>query len=159
MKVLSPNIRILLILCIIGALFSIGYWMRISNDVRPISLRNWSGKWELTYFFEKEPQLLFEGELEIDLEKTITGTMKVYPPKRKRAEIVRLEGLSFDENTLSIEGYIIHEEYKLQGGYSKEVFKLELISPNTFTGKGACIEFCAEGTETQTIVWEGLKIK
>ena len=150
-----------IILFVALALLGILVWFTFDylNQEAELSVKTWEGDWNVAYYYENEPQLLFEGILNLRVEDSIRGRLEIYPPKSKKPEVVKLGGLFFEENTLMISGYIVHDHYFINGGHNKEQFEFRLQTAKTFSGNGQCVAFCAEGTEDATIIWQGEREK
>ncbi len=117
---------------------------------------DWSGRWEVSYYYENEPEIKYEGTLQLSFRDTLSGVLEVYAPTSKRAERLTLSGWSLTGSE-TIQGAIVHTRYKIRGGYLRESVDLQLENPNTFKGRGRCLAFCAEGTEGAAIIWKGRK--
>lgn len=121
------------------------------------STNDWEGAWEISYFYEKEAGLPYTGTIYLAFKDTISGYMEVFPPKSTRPEKLNLEQLVISKNKAELKGKVIHDGYKINGGYLQESFQLRLEKPGHFSGQGKCLEFCAEGTKDLKIIWEGTR--
>ena len=152
----KPFWKRLFVLLLVLVLLFLALFIFFRKEDLP-SAKDWLGVWEVTYYYKNEPQILFEGNLKVELKDSLRGVLEIYPLKASKPEFLKIRGLSIDENTLSIKGQIVHDKYMINGGYNKEAFSFELTSSDEFTGKGICLEFCAEGTEGVEIIWGGVR--
>ena len=143
-------LAILLLLLILGMLGLRYFFTEKTN-----SAKDWNGIWEISYFYENEPHLIYEGRLKIMIEDSIQTELKLFPPRSTRSETVELNDLQWDETTLK--GTIIHTSYKINEGHLQEDFELQLEGTRKFKGSGHCVAFCAEGTEAISIILDGSK--
>ena len=134
---------------------TVGYLLSVKE--RPLSGKDWAGKWEIAYFYENEPGLLFQGTMYLNVEDSLSGSAEIYAPRSSRLETVAVTVFSVLEDGAAIRGEMLHTRYKISGGFMREAFELHLESPLTFSGRGRCVAFCAEGTEEAGIIWEGNK--
>ena len=116
------------------------------------SATTWDGTWSFYYFYENDSSLIYTGQLEIETHDSLTLQLQVKPPKSSRHKILSTKVVSYSKQ--SIEGEIVHQHYKINGGHPKETFAWSLTE-NTFVGSGQCHAYCAEGTEGLTINWYG----
>lgn len=144
---------LLLVLILILVLIGLRFFLKKAQN---ISSQDWTGDWKISYFYENEPDLVYYGELQLALQNSLVGAMEVIPPMSNKSEMLELANIQISNNT-SIEGEVIHTQYKIQGGYLSENFEWKLVSKDKFQGKGKCIAFCAEGTEDKKITWVGIK--
>ncbi|MEL7122917.1 MAG: hypothetical protein AAFO07_25945, partial [Bacteroidota bacterium] len=125
-------IAILLFLLILGMLGMRYFFAGETN-----STKDWNGVWEISYFYENEPHLIYEGRLKLVFEDTVKAELILYPPKGTRSEIVEIADLQWDETTLN--GTIIHTSYKINEGHLQENFELKLEEAGKFLGSGRCV--------------------
>ncbi|MBX2872569.1 MAG: hypothetical protein KTR30_10730 [Saprospiraceae bacterium] len=116
---------------------------------------DWLGSWEISYFYDHEPDLVYTGTLRLGWEDSLQSYLEVYPPKSTRPEKLTLERLEISEDFRSISGQIVHKSYKISGGHLKEDFAFTLEQGDAFSGQGECLAYCAEGTMGISIVWNG----
>ena len=131
--------------------------LRFLKKDRSLSSEDWAGTWEVSYYYDNEPALLYEGTVYIEVRDSLSGQREVLAPNSLRPETVPLSNLSFGDKVAIIRGEAIHTRYKIKGGFLQETFELNLTSPRTFTGHGRCTAYCAEGTEKASIIWDGIK--
>lgn len=121
------------------------------------SSKDWAGTWEVSYFYENEPNLLYTGSLHISDQDSLSGYLEIYAPKSTRSEILTLQDISLSEDASQISTQVIHNQYKIRGGYMREFFELKLESKEKVSGEGKCLEYCAEGTQDWGIILEAIK--
>ena len=119
--------------------------------------KDWEGKWNVTYFYENEPDLLYTGTLHLSSEDSLSGQLEVFAPRSNRSELLELSSMSLTKKGQILRGEIRHTRYKIKEGYMLETFTLKLEDLHDFKGRGACVNFCAEGTEGERIIWTGKK--
>ncbi len=120
-----------------------------------ISQEDWQGSWEVNYFYDNEPELIYTGSLQLGFKDSLQAYLEVYPPKSSRPEKLSLDKIEFSKDFRSISGQIVHKSYKISGGHLKETFAFTLVQGGTFMGQGECLAYCAEGTMSVPIVWQG----
>ncbi|MEZ5044624.1 MAG: hypothetical protein R2828_32310 [Saprospiraceae bacterium] len=145
---------LLILMLLAGAVVLSNQFLR--NKVS-FSINDWEGAWEITYFYEKEAELPYSGTIYLTVRDTLSGYMEVFPPKSTRPEKLNLQELVIAKNKAELTGKVIHDSYKINGGYLQESFQLRLEKPGYFSGQGKCLEFCAEGTKDLKIIWEGTR--
>jgi len=148
--------RWVLLLAII-ALFFLGGWALRQYAFTSKETPEWRGKWFLTYYYDNKPELLFSGQLEVLEEAPFQATLELFPPQSKRPEPIELTNVSEPKPGV-LTGTLIHNGYKINGGFLKESFEWTLLGTDSITGVGQCLEFCAEGTNRGQISWAGRKI-
>ena len=144
-------------LILIGAIILgvLGY--RFLIQPAKISGEDWAGIWDVSYFYENEPNLLYTGSLHINSQDSLSGYLEIYAPKSTQPETLTLQDFSILENANQISGYVVHNQYKIRGGYMREFFELTLDSKEKISGKGKCLEYCAEGTQDWEIILQANK--
>lgn len=150
------KIWIFLTLALVGAG---GWWFYnfLHKEVPPVQ-QDWIGEWKVNYFFDHEPDLVYEGMMHIFSLEPFDGTLEVFAPKAGQPEKVEIKQSAFKDNGLSLHGLLLHSTYKINGGNPTATFDLVLLKPAVFAGEGRCREFCAEGTDGIKINWTGNKI-
>ena len=153
MKVKSFRILFLVLLFLL--LGFLGYQRLLKN--KSFFEKDWEGEWQITYFYENEPELLYTGTLFLSFTDSLEGRLEVVAPMSERTEHLSLSSLEIWEEGKKLTGAAIHTGYKINEGYLQEQFELRLEGAETFTGSGSCVAFCAEGTEEIRINWTGTK--
>jgi len=147
MKTVTMSLLLLLLL------FAMGYaFLRKSNT---FTQENWVGNWEITYVYDNEKNLQYTGSLHLTFEDSLSGSLKVFAPKSIRPENLAIKSITASNNFVYIRGLIVHNAYKIKGGYLTETFEFKLENEGSFSGSGQCIASCAEGTEEVPISWSG----
>lgn len=122
-----------------------------------VSIGDWSGNWEVTYFYKNDQDMPYRGTLHLVTADSLSGSLEVFPPKSIRPELLEIQSLSFSDDHSILKGQLVHNSFKIREGFPKETFELKMKNRNTLKGTGACLEYCAEGTEGIEIVWQGNK--
>ena len=128
-----------------------------SREKKDFSINDWTGDWEVAYFFENEPEILYRGSLQIMFEDTLSAFLEVFPPKGVRPEHPQLSSLLLSADRSTLKGELVHNSFKIREGYPKDAFELILDTNFSLSGKGICLEYCAEGTDGVAISWLGKK--
>ncbi len=155
----KTNWRLIGVALMLGLLSLIGAKLFILKNDTTFSQQDWMGTWEIIYYYEHSDTLAYTGTIKISQTDSLRAILTIFPPKSSRSEEPIIRELAIAENAASLTGYLIHDRYKINGGYLQEYFELNLIDLHQFQGKGWCQAYCAEGTEQQEIVWSGKKIE
>ncbi|NND05793.1 MAG: hypothetical protein HKN87_05390 [Saprospiraceae bacterium] len=140
----SPLIPgVLLLLC--AAIYFL-YPDSVQND------SGWNGTWAFYYFYENDSSLTYTGQVHLSERDSHKIDIRIKAPKSSRYQKPTITIISHQRNIL--EGQILYDQFKINGGHPKETFTWEL-SENSFSGTGQCIAHCAEGTEGIDISWFG----
>jgi hypothetical protein len=137
-------------------LAGVAVWM-FTQGKKHFSINDWTGNWEIAYFFENEPEILYHGSLQIVFEDSLSAFLEVFPPKSVRPEHPLLGSLFLSADRSRLKGEIVHNSFKIREGYPKDAFELIMDKNFTLSGKGICLEYCAEGTDGVAISWQGKK--
>lgn len=143
-------LSVLIIIGVVGGLFL--------TKESSFEQADWIGNWEIEYYYEHEPQLMYSGTLQLSYADTLIAYLEVYPPKSTRPEKLTLGKLLISEDFRLLSGQIVHKSYKISGGYLKESFSFALQKTGIFAGQGECLAYCAEGTTGMPIIWSGSKL-
>lgn len=143
---------VLLILLLLGAG---GWYFLVYSKQTQLSRTDWIGSWDITYHYEHQPNLIYSGILQINDTDSLTAFLEVFPPKGIRAEKIALEKIELAENAANLQCMLVHDQYKIAGGYMRQQLELQLQLDGQFTGQGTCLAYCAEGTEGKQMVWTG----
>ena len=119
----GKRIRTLLLSLIILIFGILG--VRYLSSKEAATGNGWNGRWEVSYYYENEPEIRYEGILQISLQDTLSGLLEVYAPVSKRPERLTLSGWSLTGND-RIRGTVVHERYKIRGGFLLESVELQL---------------------------------
>lgn len=117
----------------------------------------WRGKWDVTYYYENHESLQYKGALILNIQGSPSGMFEIFAPYSSRPETLELSGLKFTDNGAGFSGFVVHDQYRINGGFLKEQLECKLESPEKMSGTGRCLEYCAEGTEGARIIWQGVK--
>ena len=151
------NSRFRNILLAIMLLLALGFGVMkyLQNAPAESPMDQWSGEWKFFYYYSTDTNLVYTGQLQVDLADS-SIEMNVLAPKSNRSEEVQINDWSVSEEG-ELSGIIIHDLYRIRGGHPSESFVLHLIDNQSFDGNGQCVEFCAEGTEGVEMIWRGTR--
>lgn len=153
MKTSSKPTLIFAAVLVLGLLAGIA-WVFLGKK-QSVSIDDWTGNWEVTYYYKNDQEMPYRGTLQLIFEDSLFGALEIFPPKSIRPEFLELQSLSLSNDQTQLKGELIHYSFMIREGFPKESFELQLKNRNTIKGRGACLEFCAEGTEGIEIIWQG----
>lgn len=153
MKTSSKPTLIFAAVLVLGLLAGIA-WVFLGKK-QSVSIDDWTGNWEVTYYYKNDQEMPYRGTLQLIFEDSLFGALEIFPPKSIRPEFLELQSLSLSNDQTQLKGELIHNSFMIREGFPKESFELQLKNRNTIKGRGACLEFCAEGTEGIEIIWQG----
>ena len=114
------------------------------------------GHWKIAYHYANDANLIYTGEMQIsESDDSIIVDISVKPPRSIRTESLLVEDSKFVDGLLT--GRMIHNTYKIKGGFLTESFELTFTDDDSLHGSGKCLDHCAEGTERMGIIWTGQK--
>ena len=113
------------------------------------------GKWDFYFTYSNDTNLIYRGDLEIQIEDSLEVSFAIVAPKSSRSEIIKATNVTREAGKIS--GSLIYDRYKIRGGFLTEYFEFQFNENQTFEGTGRCTAFCAEGTDQSTIQWYGSK--
>ena len=160
MKNSGTNQRKLIIfstLLIFGALAAAVYFFT-SRSQTP-TMKSWIGNWEVVYYYENEPNILYNGILSFENPSDMNGTLSLNLPRSSKKPKMSFEIQSVSSWPFVMTAIITHESFMIGGGHPREQIELRLDSPKTVSGNGECLEYCAPGTEGKAIIWAGNKLE
>ena len=152
------NKRNLILLPIIFLLCSIAITSYIWSKQRKkrLALAN-AGIWSFSYCYSNNCDLVYTGQFEFTIVDSLKMICEVYAPKSNKPEKITAKNLTYDLNTQTLKGTLVHNRFRIRGDFLKEQFTL-LFDDNVLSGTGRCLSNCAEGTDDVVIKWEGAKM-
>ncbi|MBK8501699.1 MAG: hypothetical protein IPL46_05545 [Saprospiraceae bacterium] len=152
MKYKNSN-RSLVLLILLLLIAAIAFFMLPSGNSSESG--NITGKWEFYFTYSNDTNLIYRGDLEIEMKDSLQVSFAIVAPKSLRPEMIKATKLTMVADKIS--GSLIYDRYKIRGGFLIEYFELQFNQNQTFSGFGRCTAFCAEGTDQSTIRWYGSK--
>lgn len=153
MKTTSKFTLILVVVLVLGLVAGTA-WVFLGNK-QAVSLGDWTGNWEVTYYYKNDQEMPYRGTLQLIFQDSLFGALEIFPPKSIRPEYLELQSLSLSNDNSRLMGELVHNSFMIREGFPKESFELQLEDRNSMEGRGACLEYCAEGTEGIEIIWQG----
>ena len=141
-----------------GGVSAAAYFLLMASP-RPLTMESWVGNWEVMYYYEHEPNYLYNGILHIENPGDMQGDLALNLPRSSKQALTSFEIEAINDGPFVLVGTLTHKSYMIQGGYPTEQVELMLDSHSELSGRGRCLEYCAEGTREWNIIWVGKKMR
>ena len=151
----KKNSTLSLIILITLLLVALVVFFMIPDNIKGEQAQSKTGVWDFYFFYSNDTTLIYRGDLTISQEDSLIAAFEIFAPRSTRAEQINAMNLKIESDTLR--GILVHDLYKIKGGHMTESFELTFSDQDIFSGKGKCLEYCAEGTEESIISWHGTK--